>query len=832
MTMARERLYLFDTTLRDGAQTQGVDFSVHDKRQIAAALDGIGIDYVEGGWPGANPTDTAFFADPPALTHAKLVAFGMTKRSGRSTANDPGLAAVLGARAPASCLVGKSWDFHVDVALGISLDENLALIKESIAAATKQGEALFDAEHFFDGYKANRQFTLACITTALEAGARWVVLCDTNGGTLPHEVEHIVGEVAKRIPGDRIGIHAHNDTENAVANTLAAIRAGARQVQGTLNGLGERCGNANLVSLIPTLMLKDDYATRFETGIAPDALHQITHVSRLLDELLNRAPNRHAAYVGDAAFAHKGGLHVSAVEKDPRTYEHVPPEKVGNQRHILVSDQAGRSNILSRLRDAGIEVDPKHPKLGQLLDEVKEREFNGYAYDGAEASFELLARRMIETRAGLFPRAALSRHGRAALERARRADHRVGSDRQRHRQRSAVPRSRGKPRRTGRRAQHRAAQGADPRLSRARGHQAHRLQGPYPDAAGRHQGRDARDDRNQRQARELVDGRRLARHHQRVVQRAARQHHLQAVAVGPPGLAVAGTNQSREAQSGGPAIILVEPQLGENIGTAARAMFNCGLTDLRLVKPRDGWPNDKAVAAASGADTVLDQARLYGTAEDAIADLNHVYVTTARDRYMVKRVLTPRAAAAEMRACDGRRANACGILFGPERTGLFNDAIALGDRVIRVPLNPAFSSLNLAQAVLLIGYEWFQSGDETPPERTGRRPFPSPRPRRSCTAFSTISRKRWTRAASCAPPTSGRAWCATCAICFSAPNAPSRNCARSTASSRRFSGRGKNAATCVDTGILAVIVAAHSRESGQKCPVPLTGVNYRAKNNI
>jgi 2-isopropylmalate synthase len=394
--MARERLYLFDTTLRDGAQTQGVDFSVHDKRQIAAALDGIGIDYVEGGWPGANPTDTAFFAEAPALHHAKLVAFGMTKRSGRSASNDPGLAAVLGAGAPAACLVGKSWDFHVDVALGISPEENVALIKESIAAAAKQGEALYDAEHFFDGYKANPAYALACLKAGLDAGARWVVLCDTNGGTLPHEVERIVGDVAKQVPGDRIGIHAHNDTENAVANTLAAIRAGARQVQGTLNGLGERCGNANLVSLIPTLMLKDDYAARFEIGIPPEALHNITHLSRLLDELLNRAPNRHAAYVGDAAFAHKGGLHVSAVEKDPRTYEHVPPEKVGNQRHILVSDQAGRSNLLSRLRDAGLEVGPKHPKLGPLLDEVKEREFNGYAYDGAEASFELLARRMIE----------------------------------------------------------------------------------------------------------------------------------------------------------------------------------------------------------------------------------------------------------------------------------------------------------------------------------------------------------------------------------------------------------------------------------------------------
>ncbi len=396
--MTRERLYLFDTTLRDGAQTQGVDFSVQDKRTIAEALDRIGIDYVEGGWPGANPTDSGFFAAPPALARARLIAFGMTKRSGRSAANDPGLAAVLDARAQGTCLVGKSWDFHVTLALGITLEENLRLIGESIAAAAARGgEAMFDAEHFFDGYKANPDYALACLKAAEAAGARWMVLCDTNGGTLPHEVERIVGEVVRRVPGERLGIHAHNDTENAVANSLAAIRAGARQVQGTLNGLGERCGNANLVSLIPSLMLKPAYAERFETGIAEDGLRHLTQLSRLLDELLNRAPNRHAAYVGAAAFAHKGGLHVSAVEKDPRTYEHVPPEAVGNRRHILVSDQAGRSNILSRLREAGIELDARHPKVARLLEEVKEREFQGYAYDGAEASFELLARRALES---------------------------------------------------------------------------------------------------------------------------------------------------------------------------------------------------------------------------------------------------------------------------------------------------------------------------------------------------------------------------------------------------------------------------------------------------
>ena len=390
--MPDDRVHLFDTTLRDGGQTQGVDFSVDDKAAIAEALDGLGIDYVEGGWPGANPTDDRFFAAPPALKTARLVAFGMTRRPGRSSANDPGLAAVLGTKAPAVCLVGKAWDFHVDVALSIPREENLRMIGESVEAAVARGvEAMYDAEHFFDGFKANPGYAIACLKTAHEAGARWIVLCDTNGGTLPDAIEEIVWKAAREIPGGKLGIHCHNDTENAVANSLAAVRAGARQIQGTLNGLGERCGNANLVSLIPTLMLK----MGLKTGVDRDGLRHLTHVSRLLDERLNRAPNRHAAYVGDAAFAHKGGLHVSAVEKDPRTYEHIEPELVGNRRHIVVSDQAGRSNILARFREAGIEVDPADPKVNRLVDVVKAREFDGYAYDGAEASFELLARRTL-----------------------------------------------------------------------------------------------------------------------------------------------------------------------------------------------------------------------------------------------------------------------------------------------------------------------------------------------------------------------------------------------------------------------------------------------------
>ena len=390
--MSGERLYLYDTTLRDGAQTQGVDFGVPDKVAIARELDQLGIDYVEGGWPGANPTDDAFFAKLPRLSHARITAFGMTRRSGRSAANDPGLAALLGSSARIACLVGKTWDFHAKVALGVSLDENLAMIADSVKlVAERLDEAIFDAEHFFDGYKANSSYALDCVKAAHQAGARWIVLCDTNGGTLPHEVERIVAEIAKSVPGDRLGIHTHNDTENAVANALAAVRAGARQVQGTLNGLGERCGNANLVSLIPTLMLKMGYAT----GVSEASLARLTHISRFLDERLNRPSNRHAAYVGESAFAHKGGLHVSAVEKDPRSYEHVDPAKVGNSRRILVSDQAGRSNILARLREIGVEIAPDHPKLNALLDEVKAREFEGYAYDGAEASFALLAQRML-----------------------------------------------------------------------------------------------------------------------------------------------------------------------------------------------------------------------------------------------------------------------------------------------------------------------------------------------------------------------------------------------------------------------------------------------------
>ncbi len=392
----RERLYLFDTTLRDGAQTTGIDFSLEDKRLIMATLDELGVDYIEGGYPGANVTDTELFSADPGLKNAMFTAFGMTKRAGRSVANDPGFQATLQAKAGAICLVAKAWDYHVRVALGISNEENLEGIARSVDAIVASGrQAMIDCEHFFDGFKGNRDFALAVATTAYKSGARWVVLCDTNGGTLPHEVGDIVAEVAAHVPGTHLGIHTHNDTENAVANTLAAIRAGARQVQGALNGLGERCGNANLVSLIPTLLLKPEYAERFETRVTPERLKKLTHASRLLDEILNRAPNRQAPYVGEAAFATKAGIHASAILKEPATYEHVPPEAVGNRRRVLVSDQAGKSNLLAELERLGIPLAKDDARVSRLLEEVKAREAVGYAYEGADASFELLARRLL-----------------------------------------------------------------------------------------------------------------------------------------------------------------------------------------------------------------------------------------------------------------------------------------------------------------------------------------------------------------------------------------------------------------------------------------------------
>ncbi|UWP93576.1 citramalate synthase [Aliiroseovarius crassostreae] len=391
-----EKLYLYDTTLRDGQQTQGVQFSFAEKTQIAKALDELGIDYIEGGWPGANPTDSEFFDKAPK-TRATFTAFGMTKRAGRSAENDDVLAGVMNAGTSAVCLVGKSHDFHVTTALGITLEENIENIRATMDYMVRQGrEALYDAEHFFDGYKANPSYAIDCLKAAHDAGARWIVLCDTNGGTLPHEVFEITKAVIDAgIPGDHLGIHTHDDTGNAVACTLAAIDAGARQIQGTLNGLGERCGNANLTTLIPTLLLKEPYASRFDLGVSREALKGLTRLSRQLDDILNRVPNKAAPFVGASAFAHKAGLHASAILKDPTTYEHIPPKTVGNTRIVPMSNQAGQSNLRARLADAGISVEKGDPRLADILTRVKEREEKGYAYDSAQASFELVARKVL-----------------------------------------------------------------------------------------------------------------------------------------------------------------------------------------------------------------------------------------------------------------------------------------------------------------------------------------------------------------------------------------------------------------------------------------------------
>ena len=394
--MSKDQLYIFDTTLRDGAQTQGVDFSIDDKEKISSTLDELGVDYIEGGWPGANPTDSDFFNTNPQLK-ATFTAFGMTKRSGKSAENDEVLSAVLNANTPGVCLVGKAHDFHVIKALGISLEENLSNISDSVRHIVSKGrEALFDCEHFFDGYRENPNYALKAAKVAYEAGARWIVLCDTNGGALPSQVFSATKAVIDSgIPGDRIGIHTHNDTEHAIANSLAAIDAGARQVQGTLNGLGERCGNANLVTLIPTLLLKDPYSSLYETGVDLNKLSSLTSISRTLDDILNRVPDKWAAYVGSSAFAHKAGLHASAILKDPQTYEHIDPSVVGNERIIPMSNQAGQSNLKKRLMDAGLEIKTQDSRLSEILNAIKDREDRGYAYDSAQASFELVARKIL-----------------------------------------------------------------------------------------------------------------------------------------------------------------------------------------------------------------------------------------------------------------------------------------------------------------------------------------------------------------------------------------------------------------------------------------------------
>jgi len=383
----KPKVQLYDTTLRDGAQAEDVNFSVEDKIRVARKLDRFGVHYIEGGWPGSNPRDVEFFKEMRRvrLGKAKLSAFGSTRRARLKATDDPSMRALVSAGAPVATIFGKTWDLHVLKALGTSLNENLDMIEDSVSFLKKHlNEVVYDAEHFFDGYKANPEYAVQTLLAAEGAGADCLVLCDTNGGTLPHEVEEIIAQV-KRTIATPFGIHAHNDAELAVANSLTAIRMGAVQVHGTMNGYGERCGNANLCSLIPTLKLK--------LGIEciPDAsLSRLRDVSRYVDELANLPHRKRQPYVGDSAFAHKGGVHVDAMAKSSLTYEHIKPELVGNRRRILVSDMAGRSNILQKAAELGIRLTRDSPELGTILKKVKELENEGYEFEGAEGSLELL----------------------------------------------------------------------------------------------------------------------------------------------------------------------------------------------------------------------------------------------------------------------------------------------------------------------------------------------------------------------------------------------------------------------------------------------------------
>ncbi|EDP76050.1 citramalate synthase [Hydrogenivirga sp. 128-5-R1-1] len=386
-----EKVYIYDTTLRDGSQAEGVNFSLEDKLRIAQKLDEFGIDYIEGGWPYANPKDNLFFQKikDVKLNHAKPVAFGSTRRPNKSVKEDKQIEALIKAEVPVITIFGKSWDLHVTDALKTTLDENLEMVYESVEFLKKYvEEVIFDAEHFFDGYRANPDYALAVLDSALRGGADWVVLCDTNGGRLPHEVHEITTEVVKRFPGAKVGIHAHNDSETAVANSLMAVLAGARQVHGTINGIGERTGNANLCSIIPNLQLKLGFK-----AVPEDSLRRLTELARFVAELSNMPLPRNMPYVGESAFAHKGGVHASAVMKKSMTYEHIDPELVGNRRRITVSDLAGRSNLLYKLREFGIEVDERSPELLKLIEKIKELESEGYHFEAAEASLELLCKR-------------------------------------------------------------------------------------------------------------------------------------------------------------------------------------------------------------------------------------------------------------------------------------------------------------------------------------------------------------------------------------------------------------------------------------------------------
>jgi len=394
---AATNLWLYDTTLRDGAQREGLSLSLEDKLRIARQLDRLGIHFIEGGWPGANPKDVQFFwhLQEAPLQQAELVAFCATRRPGRTAETESMFEPILAAGTRWVTLFGKSWDLHVTEGLKTTLAENCAMIADSIQFLKRHGRrVIYDAEHWFDGYLANPEYALKTLETALNAGADWLVLCDTNGGCLPHQVQEIVQAVTEHFGTlDCLGIHTHNDAGTAVANALAAVQAGVRMVQGTINGYGERCGNANLCTLIPNLQLKLGYEC-----VPPEQLATLTEASRRISEIVNLAPDDHAPYVGLSAFAHKGGIHVSAVQRNPRTYEHVDPQLVGNQRRVVISEQAGVSNILAKTQELGIDLDRQHPLSRTILERMKQLESEGYQFEAAEASFELLIREILGQR--------------------------------------------------------------------------------------------------------------------------------------------------------------------------------------------------------------------------------------------------------------------------------------------------------------------------------------------------------------------------------------------------------------------------------------------------
>ncbi|MDZ7657958.1 citramalate synthase [Fodinibius sp.] len=386
-----QKIYTFDTTLRDGTQGEKVAFSAQDKLRIAKRLDRFGIDYIEGGWPGSNPKDMEFFARAREHTfeHARIVAFGSTCRTDTDPNNDPNIQRLIEAETPTVSIFGKSWLLHVNEALQTTAEENIRIIHDSVHYLKEHHkEVIYDAEHFFDGYKANPNYALNTIKAAETAGADTIVLCDTNGGTLPADITRIITEVQKHI-NTEVGIHAHNDCELGVANSITAVNAGCTHVQGTINGYGERCGNANLCSIIPNLQLKQNYYC-----VPEDNMAHLAGLSHFVSEVANLNPNDRQPYVGKSAFAHKGGIHVSAVMKNEETYEHIPPKKVGNKRRVLVSDLSGKSNIRFKSSQLGIDVNNDSNEISAIVDKLKEMENNGYQFEAAEASFELLVKKM------------------------------------------------------------------------------------------------------------------------------------------------------------------------------------------------------------------------------------------------------------------------------------------------------------------------------------------------------------------------------------------------------------------------------------------------------